>query len=90
LNFITDFVIEDNKLKIEGNYEDYFIFDDIITISYKEYELLTILMVIKEGQGYKVNDILSLDGGVLSVNIIDNQSQNTTLQVEEVDGQRRH
>lgn len=86
LNFITDFTVDNDKLKIDGNYENYFIADDILTISYKEYELLTVLNIKNKGSNYKVNDILSLNGGILSVNTVDNQSQNTLFQVEEVDG----
>lgn len=85
LNFITDFTLKDDKLMIDGNYENLFIIDDILTISYKEYELLTILNIKDKGTNYKINDILNLDGGILSTNLIDNKSQPTILQVEEVD-----
>ena len=85
LNFITDFVLEDEiNLTINGNYEHYFIYDDILTISYKEYELLTILSINNGGINYRTNDLLSLNGGILSINTIDNTSKPTILQVESV------
>ena len=83
-NFISDFTIKNNDLIIPGNVESYFLFEDILTISYKEYELLTILNINNKGTGYKVGDILSLSGGILSVNIIDNTSFPTLLKVEEI------
>lgn len=89
LNFIADFIVSNNNLVIPGNHEHYFIYDDILTISYKEYELLAILEVVNKGANYHQGDILSLDGGIVSMNIVDNTSHATLLRVEEVsaDGQ---
>ncbi len=88
-NYITDFTIENtvenNDLIVNGNIENYLMLDDIIKVSYKEYELLTIKNILNKGQGYKINDILSCNGGNLSINIVNNASKNTLLKVEEVD-----
>lgn len=86
LNFIADFEITNNNLIISGNYEHYFLKDDVLTVSYKEYELLTIKSIINNGNAYKIGDILSCSNGQLSVNIFDNSKNSTTFQVEEVDG----
>lgn len=84
LNFISDFVVEDNNLLINGEYENYFLADDVVIISYKEYELLTIKNITNKGIGYKIGDILNFTGGELSINVIDNKSHPTLLKVEEI------
>lgn len=86
LNFITDFNIQNNQLIISGNFEHYFLRDDILTISYKEYELLMIKSIINSGNGYKIGDILSCSGGQLSINVFDNSKNATTFQIEEING----
>lgn len=86
LFFIQSFdKINDTQIVINGNYEYLFIPDDVINISYKEYELLTIKEILNKGNGYKVNDILNLTGGEVSINVTDNSSQSTLLKVEAVD-----
>lgn len=87
LNFIIDFAVDDkNNLVIPGLFEHYFLKDDVLTISYKEHELLTIKSIINKGRGYKNGDILNCSGGELSVRIFDNYKSATTFQVEETDG----
>ena len=77
LSFISEFISEGRNLIINGNYENYFLLDDILTLSYKEYELLTIKEVTNRGANYQVGDTLSLNGGVLSINILDNIFENS-------------
>lgn len=86
LNFIVDFILQHNNIiEITGNFEHYFLRDDIITVSYKEYELLVIKNIIAAGSGYKVGDTVLCSGGNVSINTFDNTKYNTILQVEEVD-----
>jgi len=85
LNFIIDFIVEGATLIIDGNYENYFLLDDVLTISYKEYELLTILNIKNKGSNYKTGDTLSLDGGIMSKSVFDNTTQPTILKIEEID-----
>lgn len=84
-NYIVDFTVENDDLVVNGNIENYLILDDIITVSYKEYETLAIKSFINNGSGYKVGDILSCSGGTTSLNIIDNTSQGAIFKVEEAD-----
>lgn len=77
--------IENNKIAINGNYEFIFIVDDILNLSHKEYELLTVKSIIDKGENYKKDDIISLSGGTVSVDIVDNSSETTLFKVEQVD-----
>jgi len=84
--FIQDFqLLESKKITINGHYESFFLEDDILTITYKEYELLTLKNILNKGIGYKINDIISINGGQLSKNISDNSSQSTSFEVEGID-----
>lgn len=85
LNLIEDFTLDNNKMVINGNYENIFMIDDTVNISYKEYELLTIKSIVNKGINYKINDVLTLSGGLLSLDIINNKSEITTFRVEEID-----
>lgn len=86
LNLIQDFITQDKNIILNGNYEYYFIENDVLTISYKEYETLAINSILNKGNNYKKGDILTLNGGILSVDVIDNTSQPCLFEVEEIDG----
>ncbi len=86
INFIQEFKKETKGISIDGNWEYLFLIGDSINLSYKEYELLTIKNIINKGENYKDGDLLSLNGGSLSINIFDNTSNSTLLKVESVNG----
>ena len=85
LNLILNFSIDGNNIIVNGNYENYFLLDDVLTISYKEHEMLIIDSILNNGVNYKAGDVLSLNGGILSTNTIDNTSQSTNFKVDDVD-----
>ena len=84
INFITDFTYENNRLVIPGHYEDIFILDDIVTVSYKEYEIFIVKSILNGGNGYSVGDILTYTDSGLSVNVFDNSQQPATFKVESI------
>lgn len=86
INFITDFVYN-GLLVLNGDFEEIFLTDDILTISYKEYHAFIIKNIVQSGTGYQVGDVLTCSGGDLSVNIIDNSKTPVSVKVETVDHQ---
>ncbi|MEK6882724.1 MAG: hypothetical protein AABY22_24085 [Nanoarchaeota archaeon] len=84
--FIKDFeVISDNRLKINSNVGLNIMVGDILTISYKEYELWTVLDVLEKGKGYKVDDEVILEGGDLSLDVSNNLTYPAKFNITEVD-----
>lgn len=57
---------------------------DNITISWKEYELLTIFNILNGGRNYRVDDIIFIDGGVASNKLEDGIEQKCHLRVAEI------
>lgn len=58
---------------------------DTLKIIYKEYELLTVMSIVKPGKGYKKDDIIYLQGGIPVIDKTDNIKKTTSLIVSEVD-----
>ncbi len=84
--FIKDFeVISEDRLKINSNVGLNIMVGDILTISYKEYELWTVLDVIEKGKNYKVDDEVILEGGDLSLNVSNNLTSPAKFNITEVD-----
>ncbi len=68
--FIKDFeVLSRNEIKVNSNIGPNLIVGDSLVISYKEYELSTLLSISNGGENYKVNDIVSIIGGKVSKDI---------------------
>lgn len=85
VNFIVDFKY-DNYCILDGEHEELFLMNDILTISYKEYQISTIIDIISGGQRYQIGDLLSIDGLTLSIDVFDNKKETFLTKVEEVDG----
>lgn len=85
LFYIKDFeTISRNKLKINDDVVTVLLPNDVLTISYKEYELLTLNSIINKGVGYKIGDKLFANGGIPSINILDNISAPLSLIVTQI------
>ncbi len=83
--YIRDFeVIDDHTLAIHDNTSVFLSKGDDITISFKEYELLTVFQVVNGGKGYKIDDVLFLEGGTPSTNISDGIIEKAYLRVADV------
>lgn len=84
--FCQDFtVVSDFQIKIKGDYSAEIFKNDRLLLTYKEYELLTINSIINGGKNYKVGDVISIVGGALSVNKVDNTHKQTQLKINQVD-----
>jgi len=75
-----------NNIKINTNAGTLFSIGDTLTISYKEWELLTVFSIIDGGIGYSVGDILFLNGGVPVTDIQNNVPIIASLIVSEISG----
>lgn len=83
--FIKDFVVlRPSVLQINENCGLNIGEDDSLTISYKEHELNIIYKLISAGRGYRVGDFLTLNGGIASINIIDNTLNSSVIMVNKV------
>lgn len=58
--------------------------NDLLTITYKEYKLLTVLEIKNIGRAYKIGDILTINGGILSRKIEDDSTQSTKIKIKKV------
>lgn len=58
---------------------------DCLTVSYKEYTLLTLLEIADGGSNYRVEDIISLNGGITSPEQSSGRPQLTAFRVTSVD-----
>lgn len=77
-------VISNTEIEIEESNQIMIFTGDCFKISYKEYQLLTVVSPIERGAGYSKNDILTLDGGILSINPFDGSFSPARLRVESV------
>lgn len=83
--YIKPFIAISNiEIEIEENNQVLIFAGDSIKISYKEYQLLTVVSPIDRGTGYSKGDILYLDGGVLSFNTFDGSSKPAKVKVDSV------
>lgn len=82
---IRDFeVINNHTLVVKENTSIFLSPGDTLTLSYKEYGLLTVFSVLSGGKNYKVGDLIFLEGGIPSKNVEDGSSNSTILQVVEI------
>jgi hypothetical protein len=86
LFYIKDFVVNsDNSLLVNDNVGINLSEHDCLSISYKEYQILTITKILAGGTGYKVGDKLTFDGGVPSVDTSTGLTRNASVIVSQVD-----
>lgn len=84
--FIKDFeVIAPNAIKINSDVGINLLQGDTLTLSYKEYELKTLLSIENSGVGYRVGDILIPNEGIPSYDPKLDQEFVTKFRVEAVD-----
>ena len=87
INVIKSFKnVNGHNIEIDGNYENLFLDNDLINLSYREYTLFIINNIVNGGKGYKKGDILAPSDGQLSINSFDNSSEICALEVKETDG----
>jgi hypothetical protein len=77
-------VLDPRRIKVNDNLGISLGKRDLLKISYKEYEMSTVLDIIDGGNGYAENDIIELDGGFPSISINDNAPLKTKLCVKGV------
>ena len=58
--------------------------NDIIRINYDEYELFDVLEIKNNGRGYNPDNVITINGGELSIDIADGIGHPTKLKIEEV------
>lgn len=85
LFYIKDFeVISENKLRINDDVVAVLLPNDTLTISYKEYELLTLNSILNKGSGYKIGDKIFANSGTPSINVLDNINTPLSLIVTQI------
>ena len=86
--FISNFETEGGKiLKMEKEFGIDLIRNDVITITYKEQELLNVSKIIEGGKGYAMDDVLQVVGGSHSIDTQSNCPTPTLLKVQSVDNE---
>lgn len=82
--FLKDFaVLQSNIIQINEDCGININAGDSLNISFKEYELSS-WKIISSGRGYRVGDQLTLEGGVASLNIVDNTLNSSIITVTQV------
>lgn len=85
----NDFIIKEfnvlnpKTLIVNGAVSNKLQIGDTLKITYKEYELSSIVDIISDGNNYKIGEDLSIEGGVLSVDITNGNSFPAKLTVTE-------
>jgi len=77
-------IIASNKINIKENVSINLQETDNVKISYKEYELLTLISIQNGGQNHKIGEKISVLGGIPSINIQDNQPKETIFLVSQI------
>ena len=81
-----DFELIDNRtIKINSNTNVDFQKEDIIEIMYDEYELNSVISIVKPGRFYQNEEIITIKDGEPSVNVMDGIPYPTKLKIDEVD-----
>ena len=84
--YIKDFTTDgSNRILVNDDIGINLTHSDIIDISYKEYELLTVIKPLSGGAGYSVGNKISLDGGVSVQDAVSGINSNSTFVVSHVD-----
>lgn len=82
--YIKDFTVLDRKnIQVNGDFGLNVLNGDVLTLSYKEYTLNTVLD-IKGGKGYKIDDILLIEDGDPAIDNTTGLKQFTKIRVSEV------
>ncbi len=86
LFFLVEFKkIGDRQIEINGDTGININIFDSVTISFKEWEIQSVINLTNPGKGYNQGDILILDGGKSYINVQDNLRQFGKIKVESVD-----
>lgn len=86
LFYIKDFMVKDGSLlTINGDCGINLLEGDTAQISFKEYELLTVISCLSPGKGYKIGEIISLVGGQPVIDKFTGKIQNCSFTVNRVD-----
>jgi hypothetical protein len=87
--FISNFINQDKKgvlLELENDCGIDIMRRDVVTITFKEMELVNLSSITKPGEGYAIGDVVQSVGGEYSVNPQDNAPKPAMLKVTEIDG----
>ncbi len=86
LLYVKDFEVENARtIKIKDNIGINVLTGDTLTLSHKEYKLYTLFGITNGGKGYKKDDILTVEGGVLLANLETNIKELASFIVTNVD-----
>lgn len=86
LFYITEFEkVDGKKIKINSDTSININILDTVIISYKEWEIQTINSIISQGRGYKIGDVLCLDGGKPIIGVQDNLKNIAKIHVDNTD-----
>lgn len=85
LFFIKDFeVLGPKTISISDDVGITLLKSDCLTLTYKEYELLTVIKPSERGKGYKAGDVVSLEGGQVATEVSTGLSQGAAFQITQV------
>lgn len=77
-------VLNSTILKINSDISAELQSEDILTITYKEYEISRLVQILNGGKGYRVGDILFIKSGTPSSDVQNNISLIATFEVAEI------
>ena len=82
--YVKDFFIEEGGFFIKDNTSVFLSPGDTVSISYKEFTLLTVNQIVSGGAGYQTGDTIFVEGGEPCINLEDNYKNVTHLTVTEI------
>lgn len=77
-------LVTPNRINIKDNVSINLQESDTVKISYKEYELLTLISINNGGKDYKLGQKISISGGIPSINIQDNTPKESIFLIAQV------
>ena len=77
-------LVSPNRINIKENVSINLQETDTVKISYKEYELLTLISINNGGKDYKIGQKVSISGGIPSINIQDNSPKESIFLITQV------
>ncbi len=90
LLYIKEFKTQNSKIiYIEDDVDINLQKNDIIKISYKEYEAKFITNIVDSGSGYFPQDNVNARNGILSIDISNGHGQSTIFEIEEIDSDNK-
>ncbi len=83
--FVRDFQVFDKYISIKENIGFNILKGDNLTLSYKEFELWTLMDIKNSGKNYKVGNIIYVEGGILAGSTDHNKTEPIEFEVIEIE-----